>query len=235
MIIPSIASADQLRLFDALQHFSGYPLHVDIEDGNFTPNITFGLKTVRSIAANYTGRLDVHLFVTEPDRYIDELAKCNVWGICFQVEAEPFPLRTLNHIRSYGIKAGVGLNISTLPESIEVFSSSIDYVIAMTGEPDYGEMNFYPSVLSKIQKMRNVLPKNIEIWADGGVNKNNLESCVAHGADHAIFGRVAYNPIIELGELASLNKVFGDDGSDIVSIKESGEWKDVLSAKVNCT
>lgn len=235
MIIPSIASADQLRLYDALKHFAGYPLHVDIEDGNFTPNITFGLKTVRSIAANYNGRLDVHLFVTEPDRYIDELAKCNVWGVCFQVEAEPFPLRTLNHIRSYGIKAGVGLNISTLPESLEVFSSSLDYVIVMTGEPDHEEMNFYPGTLNKIRKLRSILPDTVEIWADGGVNRRNLMSCVAQGADHAVFGRVAYNPTIELDELMRLNKVFNDRSRKIVSISESGEWKDVLSAKAKCT
>ena len=208
MIIPSVASGNQLHIGDTLDSFYGYPLHVDIEDGNFTDNITFGLKTVKAIAEYYKGRLDAHLFVTEPNRYIDDLKKCNFWGVCFQMEAEPYPLRTINHIRDLGMKAGLGVNLVTSVESVAMFADDIDYVIVMTGEPDNRDMNLYPSALKKIRQFKNELPKHIEIWADGGVDRNNLSDCIANGANHAIFGRAAFSPLLSTAELEELNKKF---------------------------
>lgn len=208
MIIPSIASADQLRIAESLDHFNGYPLHVDIEDGNFTPNITFGLETVRSIARYYPGRLDCHLFVTNPYAYIEELAKLGIWGISFQIEAEPFPLRTINHIKEKSIKAGIGINLATQSDAVSFFADSLDYVIVMTGEPDNNELSFYPKALKKIRVLRDILPKNVDVWADGGINRTNFVDCINSGADHLVFGRAAFNPIITIKELDELNQRF---------------------------
>lgn len=208
MIIPSIASANQLYIGNALDHFADYPLHVDIEDGNFTDNITFGLKTVRAITSHYKGRMDAHLFVTNPDHYIDALGECGFWGVSFQIEAEPFPLRTINHIKDLGMKVGVGLNLATSLDIVKMFADSIDYVIVMTGEPDSRDMNLYPPALKKLEQFRKELPERIDIWADGGINRENLKDCIASGADHVIFGRAAFAPLLSSEELEKLNSLF---------------------------
>ena len=208
MIVPSIASADPLKLGAVLDYFHGCPLHVDIEDGNFTENITFGMKTVRAVTKYHQGRADAHLFVTEPYKYIDALASCGFWGVCFQVEAEPYPLRTLNRIRDLGMKAGIGLNLATPVGIAAVFSEALDYVIVMTGEPDSRSMDFFPGALNKIRRLRELLPERVEIWADGGVNRSNMDACIANGAGHLVFGRAAFSPLLTPEELCELNGHF---------------------------
>ena len=114
-IIPSIASASQLDLKCQLDRIRDVPyIHIDVEDGNFLPNITFGMKTVKEMAAYSKAELDVHLLTTNPIKYIQELSKSGISAVCGHMEALPYPLEFLHEVRQAGMKAGLALNLSCL-------------------------------------------------------------------------------------------------------------------------
>lgn len=192
-VIPSIASADPLRLGEEIKRVSGWPLlHIDIEDGSFVPNITFGEKTVRAIASCAGQKLDIHILAYHPRRYLALARECGAERVAFHLEAVRYPLEILGEIRRLGMKAGLALNFTTGPEEIAVFSDALDYVIVMTAEPDGRGQQFYPPVLEKIKRLREILPENKEIWADGGIGKRELALVKEAGADTAIMGRAVF-------------------------------------------
>lgn len=192
-VIPSIASADPLRLREEIQRVSGWPLlHIDIEDGNFVPNITFGERTIRAIASCAKQRLDAHILAYHPRRYLPLLQECGAERVAFHIEAARYPLEILGEIRRLGMKAGLALNFATGAEEIAVFSEFVDYVIVMTAEPDGLGQQFYPPILKKIRRLREILPKDKAIWADGGIGKKELALVEEAGADTAIMGRAVF-------------------------------------------
>lgn len=195
-IIPSVASADPLDLKGEIDRLEGIPeLHLDIEDGNLVPNITFGLKTVRRIS-EYAGNkkvLDAHLFVTRPNEWIYDLAECGIKRLAVPLEPLAYPLETLNRIRQKGMKAGVGLNFATPAEAVLPFLPALDYVIVMTAEPDAMGMRFYPEMLKKIRALSGYFHSGREIWADGGIDKETLPMAAEAGASAVILGRAFFN------------------------------------------
>ena len=209
-LIPSIASADQLHIGDEIERIREWPrLHIDIEDGNFVPNITFGEKTVRAISLAAPQELDIHLLTNDPLAYLPLIRECGIKKAASHIEALPYPLEFLNRVRETGIEAGLALNFSTPAEDAAVFSSSLDYVIVMTAEPDGKGQYFYPPILRKIQQLRRILPDNVSIWADGGINQNNMELAAEAGADTLIMGRCIFgtpDPLNTLRSLTGMNK-----------------------------
>lgn len=192
-ILPSIASADQLCIADEMKRIEGTGyLHIDIEDGNFLPNITFGMKTVKAVCEGRRFEYDAHLLVTNPERYLDELHQCGVSKIAFHIEAAPYPLELLNRIRGYGMKAGLALNFKTPVQSVWPFIPALDYVLIMTSEPDGEGCRFYPRMLEKIAEARAMLPAGAELWVDGGIGKEELMKVLAAGADTAVMGRAIW-------------------------------------------
>jgi ribulose-phosphate 3-epimerase len=197
-IIPSIASADPLNLRQEIDRLGNTErLHLDIEDGNFVPNISFGMKTVCRIAEYTKGKaeLDSHLIVTDPDFWIDGLADQGVKKIAFHPEAVRYPLETLHHIRSRGLKAGFGLNFITPAEAIRPFVSHLDYFFVMTAEPDGSGMLFNPLILEKIRQISQILGPDREIWADGGIAEDTIPQVVAAGATTIILGRAVFSAV----------------------------------------
>lgn len=193
-IIPSLASAPQLNLKNEIDRLGELTqIHLDIEDGNFLPNITFGMKTIRAVAS-YTDRaLDAHLMVTNPNLYIEELVKLGVGEIAIHVEAVPYPSECLSKIRSCGAKAGLAFNCRAPIELALPYQEDIDYIIIMTSEPDGREQLFKPQMLQKIEKARSLLPGRIGIMADGGITDELFPRVVAAGADTVIMGRALWN------------------------------------------
>lgn len=170
-------------------------LHIDIEDGNFIPNITFGLKTVRALAAYTDTPLDVHLLVANPYEYIVPLAQCGIKGVAIHYEVVGYPLLILETIRSNGMRAGLALNFKTCPDAIAPFTEGLDYVIVMTAEPDGLGQRFRPGMLAKISSLRRMLPAHVSIWADGGIGIAELPDVLHAGADTAVIGRAIWeNP-----------------------------------------
>lgn len=193
-LIPSLASADQLNLKGAIDSVpEAKLLHMDIEDGNFIPNITFGLRTVEAVSARYPDRrMDVHLMVSDPGAYLEALLRTRVESIAFQVEAAPYPAVYLSRIRKGRARAGLAFNFQAPLEPAEIYADQLDYVLLMTSEPDGAGQAFNPWVLSKIARARALLPERVGITVDGGVSPELLPRVIQAGADTVILGRAVW-------------------------------------------
>lgn len=191
--IPSLASANQLELKKSLDSLGKIKkIHFDIEDGNFIPNITFGLRTVRDVMAYCDREADAHLMVTDPAQYIEPLIALGVKSIAVHVESSLFPAVHLNNIRRLGARAGLALNFMAPVVSCLPYVRDLDYVLIMTSEPDGKGQQFNPDMLDKIAEARKILPENISIMVDGGVSEYWLPKVVAAGADTIILGRTLW-------------------------------------------
>lgn len=193
-IIPSIASAPQLDLACQLKRIAEIPyVHIDIEDGNFLPNITFGMKTVREIAGFCKAELDVHLLVTNPINYVQELSELNISAVCGHLEALDYPLEFLNKVRSLGMRAGLALNLGIPVSNIKSYAGSLDYLLLMTSEPDGRGQVFVETALERIREARMLLPADMEIYVDGGIGPGELRLVQEAGADCAVMGRAVWS------------------------------------------
>lgn len=192
-IIPSIASAPQLELGCQLSRIAEIPyVHIDIEDGNFLPNITFGMKTVREIAGCCKAELDVHLLATNPIKYVQELSELNISAVCGHLEALTYPLEFLNKVRSLGMRAGLGLNLRLPVTALKSYAGAFDYLILMTSEPDGCGQMFAETAPERIREARASLPEDVMICADGGIGPRELKMVMEAGADCAVMGRAVW-------------------------------------------
>mgnify|MGYP001385392072 CR=1 FL=1 len=186
-ILPSIASADLMNLRGALEKTEDY-VHIDIEDGNFVPNITFGMKTVSGICAAAKGKkIDVHLLVTNPLAYLDELQWLGVHAVCAHIEALPYPLEFLNRARTLDMKAGIALNISTPLAAVQEIREEIDYLLLMTAEPDDKGCKLYPPALRRAMEAAATWP--VPVIADGGLDNSAVTALEEKGAYAVVLGR----------------------------------------------
>jgi len=192
-ILPSIASADPLSIRGEIARIQKLGrLHLDIEDGNFINNITFGMKTVKAIALEFNGTLDVHLMTTAPESYLSPLAALGISAVCGQIEALPYPKQFLRHAHSLGMKAGLALNLKVPPEELTSYIDEIDYVLVMTSEPDHEDQVFFRCSYDRVAQIRALLP-NIKIWCDGGICPEHLQQLYSAGMNVAVMGRAVFS------------------------------------------
>ncbi|MEI4802680.1 ribulose-phosphate 3-epimerase [Bacillus sp. NPDC077411] len=198
-IAPSILSADFSRLGEEIKDVekggADY-IHVDVMDGHFVPNITIGPLIVEAIRPITSLPLDVHLMIENPDQYIETFAKAGADIITVHVEACPHLHRTIQLIKSQGIKAGVVLNPHTPVSMIEHVLEDVDMVLFMTVNPGFGGQKFIHSVLPKIKQVADVIRERnlqVEIEVDGGVNVETAKLCVEAGANVLVAGSAVYN------------------------------------------
>lgn len=192
-IIPSIASSNLAALgSEAARVAEVGRLHVDIEDGNFSPGMTFGPDTVAKLRAYTSSIFDVHLMVTRPEGMIPELDGLGIERMAVQAEASGYPSRLLNTIRQKGMKAGLALNYRTSLELLERYSDLVDYVLLLTNESDCAGVKFKPQSLGRIAATRQLVGEAIEIWVDGGITEELLPQVRRAGADVAIMGRAIF-------------------------------------------
>ncbi|MBC6308210.1 ribulose-phosphate 3-epimerase [Listeria sp. FSL L7-1582] len=197
-IAPSILSADFANLAADIKEVEGYGadyIHVDVMDGHFVPNITFGPSVVKAIRPVTKLPLDVHLMIENPDLYIPEFAKAGADYISVHVEACTHLHRTLQLIRSFDVKAGVVLNPATPIEMIKHVLEEVDLILFMTVNPGFGGQSFIKEVLPKITAAKQMIEEkglNIEIEVDGGVDDKTAPLCVAAGADVFVAGSYIY-------------------------------------------
>ncbi|SIT67588.1 ribulose-phosphate 3-epimerase [Edaphobacillus lindanitolerans] len=199
-IAPSILSADFARLSEevkeAEQAGADY-IHIDVMDGHFVPNITFGPLVVRALRPVTDLPLDVHLMIEEPDRYIKEFAEAGADIITVHAEACPHLHRTVQLIRSHGVKAGVVLNPHTPVDVLDYVIEDLDMVLLMTVNPGFGGQSFIRSVVPKIERTAALIKErglDVEIEVDGGVTAETVGECARAGASvfvagSAIFGK----------------------------------------------
>ncbi len=198
-IAPSILSADFAKLGEDIKDVelggADY-IHVDVMDGHFVPNITIGPLIVDAIRPITDLPLDVHLMIENPDRYIDAFAKAGADIITVHVEACPHLHRTIQLIKSTGVKAGVVLNPHTPVSTIQHVIEDIDMVLLMTVNPGFGGQSFIHSVLPKIREVADLVAEknlDVEIEIDGGVNPETAKLCVEAGANVLVAGSAIYN------------------------------------------
>ncbi|MCA1030025.1 ribulose-phosphate 3-epimerase [Bacillus timonensis] len=198
-IAPSILSADFSKLADEIKDVekggADY-IHVDVMDGHFVPNITIGPLIVEAIRPITNLPLDVHLMIEKPDQYIETFAKAGADIISVHVEACTHLHRTIQLIKSFGVKAGVVLNPATPVHSIQHILEDVDLVLLMTVNPGFGGQKFIENVLPKIKQVANLVNENnlsVEIEVDGGVNKETAKLCVEAGANVLVAGSAIYN------------------------------------------
>ncbi len=196
-VAPSILSADFSRLAEEIKKVEKHVdmLHVDVMDGHFVPNITFGPPVVASIRKATKLLLDVHLMIENPDEFIDAFADAGANSITVHVEAAKHLNRTISRIKSRKMKAAVALNPATPLSSIEYVISDVDMVLIMTVNPGFGGQSFIESVLPKIRALRELIDKKklkVEIQVDGGINAETARMAVSAGADVVVAGSYIY-------------------------------------------
>lgn len=214
MIAPSLLSADFSRLGDeirAVEAAGADVIHVDVMDGHFVPNITIGPLIVKAVRSVTSLPVDVHLMITEPDRYLQDFIDAGADWVTVHVEACVHLHRTLSFIKERGKKAGAVLNPATSLSTLEYVLAEVDLVMLMSVNPGYGGQSFIESSVEKISRLRQMLDSvNPEagIEVDGGISPATIKRVAAAGANifvagSAIYGKSDYQSVIrELKELA---------------------------------
>ena len=197
-LAPSILSADFSRLGDeikAVEEAGADYIHIDVMDGHFVPNITIGPLVVEAIKNVTKLPLDVHLMISNPDKYIKDFIKAGSNILSVHAETCPHLQRTINHIRELGIKPAVVLNPSTSLSTLEYILEEVDMVLLMTVNPGFGGQKFISSMIPKIKKLRKLIDEKhlpVELEVDGGINLDNISKVVNAGADVIVAGSAVF-------------------------------------------
>ena len=197
-LAPSILSADFARLADEIREAEkagADAVHLDVMDGRFVPNFTFGPPVAAAIRKTTSLPLDAHLMVESPSRFLDEFIRAGVNRLSVHVEADPHIDRTLNHIRDAGVLAGVAINPGTPLSALEEILPIADFALVMTVNPGFGGQPFIPSMLKKIGRLREMIVSKkyrTRIEVDGGVGADNLRDILAAGAEVIVAGSAVF-------------------------------------------
>lgn len=198
-LAPSILSADFSDLLNDIKKVeeAGVEyLHVDIMDGHFVPNISFGPLVLNSISRKTSLVKDVHLMIENPDKYVEEFVKAGADIIVVHKEACPHIHRTIQNIKSFGVKAGVSINPGSSLHEIEEILEYVDMVLIMSVNPGFGGQSFIESSLDKIKRLRKMISErglNVDIEVDGGVKLDNVKAVVDAGANVIVAGSAIFN------------------------------------------
>ena len=214
ILSPSILSADYMHFhadMDETKKNGAKWLHVDIMDGHFVPNMSFGYAWVKSMRKITDLVLDVHLMIDTPIKYAEEFCKAGADYLTIHVEADtPENLdKTLDLIRSYGVKPGIVVKPNTTAEAIAPYLEKVDLVLVMTVEPGFGGQKFMEHQMPKLRQIREMLDKvnpQCHLEVDGGVDLTTAEICKANGADVLVAGSAFYGAADRTAFVAQIEK-----------------------------
>lgn len=210
---PSVLTADFVHLNDAIKELdnAGTDLwHLDVMDGIFVPNISFGMPVVASIRKATSTPLDVHLMIDRPHRYIEHFAKAGADIIGFHIEAGSPVAKTLKQIRSLGKKSCLTIKPKTPAKDVFPYLELCDMILVMSVEPGFGGQKFMPEALDKIRIIKQEIDKrnlNCDIEVDGGINLETAPLCVEAGANVLVTGNVLFSAENMAERLAELRRI----------------------------
>ena len=212
-IAPSLLSVDFARMADELAMIEAAGadwLHVDVMDGVFVPNLSFGLKVIETVRKLTALPLDVHLMTVEPEKYFDSFAKAGANGLTVHVETAPHLHRQLMRIKELGLVAGATLNPSTSLETIREVAGILDLLLIMSVNPGFGGQKFIPHSLDKIHRARQLLDgigSAAILEVDGGVARDTIRSCYKAGADTFVAGNAIFSAADPAAEVSVLRNL----------------------------
>jgi ribulose-phosphate 3-epimerase len=213
LIAPSLLSADFLRLEDEVEMINNSEadwFHLDVMDGRFVPNISFGLPVIQAIHSKAKKTLDVHLMIVEPEKYVADFAKVGADILTVHIEASTHLHRTIQSIHNEGMKAGVAVNPHTPVHLLEDIIADVDLVCLMSVNPGFGGQKFIPRTLDKIKQLKTMIASSgskalIEI--DGGVTLDNAATIIEAGADVLVAGSTVFNATAPVDTISRLKKI----------------------------
>jgi ribulose-phosphate 3-epimerase len=214
-IVPSILSADFAKLGDeiAMCEAGGADwIHIDVMDGRFVPNLTYGAKVIDTVRRCTSLPLDVHLMVVEPEKYFDRFVRAGASGLTIHAEAAPHLHRQLTRIRELGCRAGVALNPATPLNAVCEVIPEIDLLLIMTVNPGFGGQEFIPYSLDKIRRARLMLEEagsDAALEVDGGISRETIGDVWSAGADTFVAGNAIFSARDPKGEIGALRAACG--------------------------
>jgi len=197
-LAPSILSADFSKLGEEIKKIEVEGVqyvHVDVMDGHFVPNITIGAPVVKSIKKTTKLPLDVHLMISDPEKYSNDFIKAGADIVTIHVESEKFSESVLRNIRLKGVKAGISIKPKTELKAIEKFYDVVDLILVMTVEPGFGGQSLITSTLDKVKELKTIKEKkglSFIIEVDGGVTEDNIHEYVKAGAELVVAGNAIF-------------------------------------------
>lgn len=215
IVSPSLLSADFLHLEDDVKMINESDaqwIHLDVMDGTFVPNISFGFPVMEAVAKVCTKKLDVHYMIDKPERYIQQTAKLGAMMMNVHIEATTHLHRTIQEIHNAGMKAGVTLNPSTPISALEDIICDVDMVLLMSVNPGFGGQKFIENTINKVKRLRKLIDESGSkalIQIDGGVQADTAPRLVAAGADVIVSGSYVFkakDPIATIKSLCELSK-----------------------------
>ncbi len=213
LIAPSILSADFSKLREEVEMINSSQadwFHVDVMDGVFVPNISFGFPVIKQVKKYATKPLDVHLMIVQPERYVQEFKDAGADILTVHIEASTHLHRTLQMIKAAGMQAGVAVNPHTAINQLEDIITDVDLVCLMSVNPGFGGQKFIPGTFQKLEKLRKLIDSTgskARIEIDGGVGSTNAAQLINAGADVLVAGNFVFSSGDPVGTIASLKKI----------------------------
>jgi len=214
-IVPSILSADFAKLGDeiAMCEAGGADwIHIDVMDGVFVPNLTYGAKVIDTVRRCTSLPLDVHLMVVQPEKYFDDFVRAGASGLTLHAEVAPHLHRQLTRIRELGCRAGVALNPATPLDAVSEVIPEIDLLLIMTVNPGFGGQEFIPYSVDKIRRARLMLDEagsDAALEVDGGISRETINEVWSAGADTFVAGNAVFSARDPKAEIAALRASCG--------------------------
>ncbi len=215
-VSPSLLAADFSKIAEqiaAVERGGADELHLDVMDGQFVPNITWGPKIIADLRPLTKLTFDAHLMIVDPERWIEEFAKAGCDAVTFHYEATYHAHRVVGQIRAAGMKAGVALNPATPVGALEDLIEDLDRVLVMSVNPGFGGQAFIPGAIKKVREVRALIEAHgsrAQIEIDGGIGRKNVAEVVAAGVDIVVAGSSVFSAADPEAEIGELRRIAGD-------------------------